>query len=74
MKQTERLGVNAVERIFMKELGWIFREQTVADWGIDAQVEVANESRPTGFGSILGKTVCGHEAAVLRLQLAAPMR
>lgn len=48
MKQTERLGVNAVERIFMKELGWIFREQTVADWGIDAQVEVANESRPTG--------------------------
>jgi hypothetical protein len=48
MKQTERLGVNAVERIFIKELGWIFREQTVADWGIDAQVEVANDSRPSG--------------------------
>ena len=48
MKQTDRLGVNAVERIFMKELGWIFREQTIADWGIDAQVEVANDSGPTG--------------------------
>ncbi|MDX3971606.1 MAG: DUF4365 domain-containing protein [Bradyrhizobium sp.] len=48
MKQTERLGVNAVERIFIKELGWIFREQTIADWGIDAQAEVANDSRPTG--------------------------
>jgi hypothetical protein len=48
MKLTDREGVNAVERIFVKELGWIFREQTIADWGIDAHVEVANEQEPTG--------------------------
>jgi hypothetical protein len=29
-------------------LGWIFREQTIADCGIDAQVEVATEQKPTG--------------------------
>lgn len=48
MKQTDRESVNAVEAIFVKELGWIFREQTVADWGIDAHVEVANEKEPSG--------------------------
>ena len=48
MKQMDRIGVNAVEAIFVKELGWIFREQTISDWGIDAHVEVAEEERPTG--------------------------
>jgi hypothetical protein len=48
MKQTGRIAVNAVEAIFVKELGWIFREQTVSDWGIDAHVVVAEEERPTG--------------------------
>lgn len=48
MKQTDREGVNAVEAIFVRELGWLFREQTVADWGIDAHVEVANEKEPSG--------------------------
>jgi hypothetical protein len=48
MKQTDRLGINAVERIFVKELGWIFREQSIADWGIDAHVEVAKEGGPIG--------------------------
>jgi hypothetical protein len=48
MKQTDREGVNAVERVFVKELGWIFREQTIGDWGIDAHVEVANEKEPSG--------------------------
>jgi hypothetical protein len=48
MKQTDREGVNAVEGIFLRELGWIFREQTISDWGIDAHVEVTNRSEPTG--------------------------
>ncbi|KJC36728.1 hypothetical protein UB31_35710 [Bradyrhizobium sp. LTSP849] len=48
MKQTDREGVNAVGQIFTKELGWIFREQTVVDYGIDAQVEIATEKEPTG--------------------------
>lgn len=48
MKQTDREGVNAVEAIFIKELGWIFREQTISDWGIDAHVEVTKRSEPIG--------------------------
>lgn len=48
MKQTDREGVNAVERIFVTELGWIFREQTIADYGIDAHAEVTDGEEPTG--------------------------
>jgi Domain of unknown function (DUF4365) len=48
MKQTDREGVNAVESIFLRDLGWIFREQTISDWGIDAHVEVTTRSEPTG--------------------------
>jgi hypothetical protein len=48
MKQTDREGVNAVEGIFLRELKWIFREQPISDWGIDAQVEVTNRDGPTG--------------------------
>src|SRR4051812_1881844 len=44
---TDRAGVNAVEKFFIG-LGWYFREQTVSDFGIDAQVEVADEGKPTG--------------------------
>ncbi|WP_224043907.1 DUF4365 domain-containing protein [Paraburkholderia unamae] len=44
---TDRLGVNAVERIFL-ELGWIFREQHTTDVGIDAQVEICEGGEPTG--------------------------
>ena len=45
---TERVGVNAVEAIFLNELNWAFREQTVSDYGIDAQVEVMEDGKPTG--------------------------
>jgi hypothetical protein len=41
--------VNAVESIFVNEFGWLFREQHVSDWGIDAHVEVTNDGAPTGF-------------------------
>jgi len=40
--------VNAVERIFITELKWLFREQTVSDFGIDAQAEVSIDGEPTG--------------------------
>ena len=47
--RTERLGVNAVERLVTRDLGWIFREQHIGDYGIDAIVEARDESgRPTG--------------------------
>lgn len=46
--KTERLGVNAVEGIVLNDLGWIFREQLVADMGIDAHMERVDEGNPTG--------------------------
>lgn len=46
---TERIGVNAVEGIFLKEFRWYFREQTNSDFGIDALVEIADDDgNPTG--------------------------
>jgi hypothetical protein len=44
----ERIGVNAVEAIFLNEFGWLFREQAVSDYGLDAQVEVVENNEPTG--------------------------
>ena len=48
MKQTDRVGVIAAQSIFVQEFGWIFREQFVSDFGIDAQVEVTQGEKPTG--------------------------
>lgn len=45
---TERIGVNATEALVVKELGWIFREQPIADMGIDAHIESVEEGNPTG--------------------------
>lgn len=45
---TERIGVNAVERIVLHELNWIFREQPIADMGIDAHLERVQEGSPDG--------------------------
>ncbi len=39
---TERLGVNATERVFL-EYGWLFREKPVADFGIDAEIETVTQ-------------------------------
>jgi hypothetical protein len=44
----DRRGVNAVEAIFLKEFHWVFREQTVSDFGIDAQAEMFDDDKPTG--------------------------
>lgn len=48
MKNTEREGVSAVQNIVYNDLGWTFREQPVDDYGIDAEIEVADQIRPTG--------------------------
>lgn len=45
---TERKGVNAVEEIFLNDFGWLFRDQPVLDFGIDAHVEVTEDGTPTG--------------------------
>ena len=44
---TERLGVNAVEESFLK-MGWVFREQPISDFGIDAHAEPTDDDGPTG--------------------------
>lgn len=46
--QMARMGVTGVERIVIEELGWIFREQTVEDYGIDAHIELCLDGKPTG--------------------------
>jgi hypothetical protein len=45
---TERIGINKVEEIVLEQFGWIFREQAVADNGIDAHIEIVSEGQPTG--------------------------
>ncbi|MEM8642535.1 MAG: DUF4365 domain-containing protein [Cyanobacteria bacterium P01_G01_bin.54] len=47
LNNVERLGVNCTERAFLK-LYWIFREQSIEDFGIDAFVEICEEGNPTG--------------------------
>jgi hypothetical protein len=44
---TERLGIAKLEWLF-STVGWIFREQTVQDIGIDAQVEIRENNISTG--------------------------
>lgn len=45
---TERLGVNESNRVFTKDINWIFRELSIADFGVDAIIEETKENDPTG--------------------------
>lgn len=44
---TERLGVSKLEFYFSSH-GWLFREQMIHDYGIDAHIEIVNDAYPTG--------------------------
>lgn len=45
----ERIGISAVGHIVAEKMRWIWREQPVADFGIDAHIEaVGEDGRPTG--------------------------
>ncbi|MBN3898913.1 MAG: DUF4365 domain-containing protein [Nostoc sp. NOS(2021)] len=44
---TGRIGVAGTELIFNR-LGWIFREQPIEDYGIDAHVEIVENDKATG--------------------------
>ncbi|MCV6639609.1 DUF4365 domain-containing protein [Candidatus Albibeggiatoa sp. nov. NOAA] len=44
----DRIGVHKVALTFLEEFGWIEREQTVSDVGIDMQVEIVENGLPTG--------------------------
>ncbi len=45
---TARIGVHAVGCIVTEKLNWIFREQPIEDYGIDAHIEVCIDGKPTG--------------------------
>ena len=42
----ERIGVSSVEKI-INQMGMIFREQPVDDYGIDAQIEIVENKFAT---------------------------
>jgi hypothetical protein len=46
----ERVGINAIESIVLNELKWLFREQPISDYGIDAHIEITEgrSDKPTG--------------------------
>lgn len=46
--KTERLGVIETERIVTQDIGWIFREQSILDVGIDAIIEQSDDGNPKG--------------------------
>lgn len=48
MEDVARIGVNKVECIVLEELKWIFREQPISDYGIDAHIEITDKTYPTG--------------------------
>ena len=45
---TERVGVSEVQSAIVGELGWLFREQPISDFGIDAHLETVADGNPTG--------------------------
>lgn len=45
---TARIGVYAVGSIVTQDLQWIFREQPIEDYGIDAHIEICFDGKPTG--------------------------
>ena len=44
----DRIGVSNIETIVNSELNWIFREQPIADFGIDAHIEIHDGKYATG--------------------------
>ncbi|WP_345855190.1 DUF4365 domain-containing protein [Shewanella algae] len=42
--QTERLGVSKLDHYFSSH-GWLFREQMIHDFGIDAHVEITSREK-----------------------------
>ncbi|WP_343242776.1 DUF4365 domain-containing protein [Streptomyces sp. SID8111] len=52
--QVERAGVARVDHLVTRELGWLFREQPIADMGIDAHLELVDDARQEATGRLLG--------------------
>lgn len=50
----ERAGVSWIEHIIVGELGWIFRPQDTADFGIDVQLEIVDSETSRATGRLIG--------------------
>ena len=44
---TERIGTSSVQKLF-EEIKYIFREQPISDYGIDAHIEIVQNEIVTG--------------------------
>jgi len=53
----ERIGVYSIAKIFIEELRWIFREQPISDFGIDAYVEITRTGFKAGCFTPTGKLI-----------------
>ncbi|MFE7354565.1 DUF4365 domain-containing protein [Streptomyces sp. NPDC057543] len=53
-QQIERAGVSWIEHLVVGELGWLFRQQETADFGIDAQLEIVDAETSKATGRLLG--------------------
>ncbi|MEV8388690.1 MULTISPECIES: DUF4365 domain-containing protein [unclassified Streptomyces] len=53
----ERAGVSWIEHLVTTKLGWLFRSQDIADFGIDVQLEVVDGSPAEATGRLLGVQV-----------------
>lgn len=46
---TERIGVHKLALAVLQELNWLEREQPISDHGINLQVEIVENGKPTGM-------------------------
>ena len=46
---TERIGVHRFALTILEKFNWLEREQPIADHGIDLQVEIVEDGKPTGM-------------------------
>jgi len=45
---TEKIAIHKIASVIVKEFNWIFREQPISDFGIDAHAEIVENHTPTG--------------------------
>src|SRR5687767_7560298 len=50
-------GVTAVRHAVQRQLGWLFREQSTHDFGIDGHIEVAAGDPPVATGRLISAQI-----------------
>ncbi|WP_399134947.1 DUF4365 domain-containing protein [Streptomyces sp. Li-HN-5-11] len=53
-QQVDRAGVSWIEHLVVTELGWMFRQQETADFGIDTQLEIVDSETSKATGRLIG--------------------